>query len=146
MAAKLSNQALKLEALRALEEGREEISIEVRRARVELSPRRVARGVLRKHTVGVMVGAVGAGIGLALLVFRRRTLPALPPQEQASKAEQAKPKHTLFKTILEFAGPLVLNKLVAPYLTNYLAKRDFMPRADSPSHSDGDPSSNDFPA
>ena len=134
MAAKLSDQVLKQEALRALQEGRAEISLEAQSMRSRLSPRHLGESVLRKHTAGVMVGAVGIGIGLALLLFpRSRHLSAHATKPPATKKEHERPKRTLLKTMLELAVPLVIDKVVAPYLRGCLTgqnrERSPAPRA-----------------
>ena len=130
MAAKLSNQALKQEASLALHEGRAEISLEAHRMRSSLSPRHMGESVLRNHTAGVMVGAVGVGIGLALLLFpRSRHLSPRATKPPETKKEHERPKRTLLKTMLELAAPLVIDKVVAPYLRGCLTgqKRERSP-------------------
>ena len=72
MANNKNNEKLRQQALSTLAEGRAEISAEVHRLRQHLSPLRVLRRVVDRHTGLVVFLAITAGIIPAMLVFRNK--------------------------------------------------------------------------
>lgn len=123
MAAKLNNEALKKQAIEALEEGRGEITLGFNRVRTELSPRHVAETTVRRHTTGVMVGAAALGLGLALVLFRRPAPAQAPAAAAAALKEEKKPPRPgrkMLTVLFEVAAPILLNKVVVPWLHDYL--------------------------
>ena len=72
MAQNPDNKELRLQALQALTEGREEMSIEVNLIREELSPAQVLKRVVDRHAGLLAVLAITAGVIPALLIIRSR--------------------------------------------------------------------------
>ena len=133
MAATPSNEALKQQAIRDLQKGREEITRETHELRERLSPQHMAEKVLRTHTTGVIIAAAVAGVGLGLLIFRRRTEPVhVKVVEKA--APKKEPKTSKLWRLFEFTTPLVFNKLITPYIMGLLQKQQREPSPAPPAH------------
>jgi hypothetical protein len=124
MAEITNNEELKKQALRAMAEGREEISAEVQHVRQHFSPARVLRRVIDRHT-GLMVAlVVTAGIIPALLIFRG----GRPPMT-ISVAEPP-PKPVLGALLLGGLGllarsiaPALMKSVILPHVHDFIAKK-----------------------
>lgn len=130
MAKNKNNEELRRQALSALAEGRAEISAEVHRLRQQLSPVRVLRRVVDRHTGLVVFLAITAGIVPALLVFRnKRPRDRERPPVMTSVAKPP-PKPVLGALLLGTLGvlartitPALIKSAIIPQALKFLAKK-----------------------
>jgi len=126
MAQNTNNQELRQQALRALAEGRAEISAEVHRVRQQLNPARVLRRVY-DHYPGLIVSlAVAVGLVPALLIFREKrpnqtvTISAAPtPAKPVLGALLTGALALLAKTIT----PAVIKSTIIPQVIDFISKK-----------------------
>lgn len=134
-----NNEELRRQALSALAEGRAEISVEVQRLRQQLSPVRVLRRVVDRHTGLVVFLAFTAGIAPVLLVFRNKrsrgrerpavmTSVAKPPPKPVRGALLLGTLGVLARTIT----PALIKSVIIPQALKFLAKK----QPDLPIHPD----------
>jgi hypothetical protein len=120
MANNRNHEELKQQALRSLAEGRGEISAEVRRLRRHLSPARVLRRVVDRHTVLVVLLAISAGIVPAVLVFRDRRSDDRKRAPVVVSVPRPPPKSVLGALLLGTLG--VLARTITPALVKSAIK------------------------
>jgi hypothetical protein len=126
MAQNTNSEKLKHDALRAIHEGRQEISAEVQRVRAQLSPGHVLQRVVRRHAGLLMVLAVSVGIIPVLLIFRgkRSSLPELittttPPSKPVLGALLLGAIGMLAKAVT----PALIKSTILPHVLDFIAKK-----------------------
>ena len=114
MAARTNNEELRRQGINTLAEGRHEISAEVQRLRVQLSPTRVLHRVVDRHTGLTLLIALAAGIVPVLLIAgcKRSRHPA--PRPVTINIAKPAPKPLIGALLLGAFG--VLAKAAAPTL------------------------------
>ena len=134
MAQNPNNEELRQQALRALAEGRAELSTEVHRMRQQLSPARVLHRVVDRHAGLMVLLAVTAGIIPALLIFRgkrphHRTLPpvtisvAKPPPKPVLGALLMGALGVLAKAVT----PALIKSAIIPHVLDFLSRKQAVP-------------------
>ncbi len=133
MAQNTNNAELKIQALRTLADGREDIGAEMHRVRQQLSPARVLQRVFDRHAGLLVVLAVTAGVIPTLLIFRRKPLPMM------ISAAKPPPKPVLGALLLGALGlvarsvtPALIKSVIIPHVHDFMAKKQTGTNADIP--------------
>jgi hypothetical protein len=124
MAQNPDNEELRQQALQALAEGREEMSLEANLIRQELSPARVLKQVVDRHAGLLVVVAVTAGVIPALLIIRSkrsRTVAAVavPPPKPVLGALLLGTVGLLARSVI----PALIKGVILPRVHDFLAKK-----------------------
>lgn len=126
MAATKNNEELKRQAINTLAEGRTEISAEVQRLRMQISPMHALRWVVDRHTGVTVLIALAAGIVPVLLIFGRKRA-ARPLTINMGKPP---PKPLVGALLMGAAGllaksvtPAMVRSAIVSPLLNFLARK-----------------------
>jgi hypothetical protein len=123
MAQNPDNKELRLQALQALTEGREEMSLEVNLIQEELSPARVLKRVVDRHAGLLTVLAITAGVIPALLIIRSRR------SRTVAAVTVPPPKPVVGALLLGAAGllarsitPVLIKSIILPRVRDFMAR------------------------
>lgn len=127
MATGTNNEELRQQALNSLAEGRTETSAEMHWLRMQLSPSRVLRRVVDRHTGLTLIIAFAAGLVPVLLFFRGKGSRHLEQRPVTVRAVRPEPKPTVSALLLgvlarTITPALVKSAIVSPLL-NFLTKK-----------------------
>ena len=129
MAKNKNHQELRRQALLALDQGRAEISAEVRHLRMQLSPKRVMRRAVDRHASLVVGLALTAGITSALFLFRGKRPPGRVAQPVRVTVSKSPPQSMvgaalfgLLGVLAKAMGPTVIKSAVLPRLLESFSK------------------------
>lgn len=143
MAARTNNQELKRQAILTIKTGREEIREELQSLQVELSPLRMIRRAIDRHTGTLVLTAFAAGFVPALLVSRGRRPAQRMPQSLVTHLGAPAPKFSLGAHLMGMLArnitPALIKSVVVSPLLQFIFKkqenmRDPEPFPSEPSH------------
>ena len=125
MATGISNETLRQQALADLQQGRQEMSAEIARLKIELNPQHAAQKLMRRHGPALIALATAAGAGIALLLFRPHTAVPRAAPIRAPEPPKKRPGAVgaSLKTLVEMSLPTLIKKAADTFLKDFLAKQ-----------------------